>query len=105
MRLAAEISGEPTLLQLYHEGADLHVVTASKVFGVPLNEVTAEQRKTDKIINFGALYGGGVHYLIEELPRTIDRGCPKVPGCVQVRLPWPADLLGSMQEQVSSYNG
>ena len=68
MRLAAEISGEPTLLQLYHEGADLHVVTASKVFGVPLNEVTAEQRKTDKIINFGALYGGGVHYLIEELP-------------------------------------
>jgi DNA polymerase I len=68
MRLAAEISGEPTLLQLYHEGADLHKVTASKVFHVPVDEVTPEQRKTAKVINFGALYGGGVHYLMEELP-------------------------------------
>ena len=68
MRLAAEISGEPTLLRLYHEGADLHRVTASKVFHVPVDEVTAEQRKTAKIINFGALYGGGVHYLMEAIP-------------------------------------
>ena len=68
MRLAAEISGEPTLLRLYHEGADLHRVTASNVFHVPVDEVTSEQRKTAKIINFGALYGGGVHYLMEELP-------------------------------------
>lgn len=68
MRLAAEISGEPTLLRLYHEGADLHKVTASKVFHVPVDEVTKEQRQTAKIINFGALYGGGVHYLMEELP-------------------------------------
>jgi DNA polymerase-1 len=68
MRLAAEISGEPTLLQLYHEGADLHKVTASKVFHVPVDEVTKEQRQTAKIINFGALYGGGIHYLMEEIP-------------------------------------
>jgi DNA polymerase-1 len=68
MRLAAEISGEPTLLQLYHEGADLHKVTASKVFGIPVDEVTPDQRKTAKVINFGALYGGGIHYLMEELP-------------------------------------
>ena len=68
MRLAAEISGEPTLLKLYHEGADLHRVTASKVFHVPVDEVTPSQRKTAKVINFGALYGGGVHYLMDELP-------------------------------------
>ena len=68
MRLAAEISGEPTMLRLYREGADLHTVTASKVFHVPVDEVTPAQRKTAKIINFGALYGGGVHYLMEELP-------------------------------------
>jgi DNA polymerase-1 len=68
MRLAAEISGEPTLLKLYHEGADLHKVTAAKVFGVPVDEVTAEQRKTAKVINFGALYGGGVPYLMEAIP-------------------------------------
>jgi len=68
MRLAAEISGEPTLLRLYHEGADLHKVTASKVFNVPVDEVTAEQRKTAKVINFGALYGGGSHYLMDEIP-------------------------------------
>jgi DNA polymerase I len=68
MRLAAEISGEPTLLRLYHEGADLHKVTASKVFGISEDEVTKEQRQTAKIINFGALYGGGIHYLMEEIP-------------------------------------
>jgi len=68
MRLAAEISGEPTLLRLYHEGADLHKVTAAKVFGVQVEEVTAEQRKTAKVINFGALYGGGIPYLMEAIP-------------------------------------
>jgi DNA polymerase I len=68
MRLAAEISGEPTLLRLYHEGADLHKVTAAKVFGVQVDEVTAEQRKTAKVINFGALYGGGIPYLMEAIP-------------------------------------
>jgi DNA polymerase-1 len=68
MRLAAEISGEPTLLRLYHEGADLHKVTAAKVFNVPVDKVTAEQRKTAKVINFGALYGGGIPYLMEAIP-------------------------------------
>jgi DNA polymerase-1 len=68
MRLAAEISGEPTLLRLYHEGADLHKVTAAKVFGVQVDEVTKEQRQTAKVINFGALYGGGSHYLMDEIP-------------------------------------
>ncbi|HNY33517.1 MAG TPA: DNA polymerase [Methanothrix soehngenii] len=68
MRLAAEISGEPTLLRLYHEGADLHRVTASKVFGISEDEVTKEQRQTAKIINFGALYGGGPRYLMNEIP-------------------------------------
>ena len=68
MRLAAEISGEPTLLRLYHEGADLHKVTAAKVFGVSVEEVTTEQRKTAKVINFGALYGGGIPYLMEAIP-------------------------------------
>jgi len=68
MRLAAEISGEPTLLRLYHEGADLHKVTASKVFGVPVEDVTKDQRQTAKVINFGALYGGGIPYLMEAIP-------------------------------------
>jgi DNA polymerase-1 len=68
MRLAAEISGEPTLLRLYHEGSDLHRVTAAKVFNVPVDEVTKEQRQTAKVINFGALYGGGIPYLMEAIP-------------------------------------
>jgi len=68
MRLAAEISAEPTLRRLYHEGADLHKVTAAKVFGVQVDEVTAEQRKTAKVINFGALSGGGIPYLMEAIP-------------------------------------
>jgi len=68
MRLAAEISGEPTLIEMYREGKDVHKATAAKVFGISEDEVTPEQRKIAKVINFGALYGGGVHYLIEALP-------------------------------------
>jgi len=68
MRLAAEISGEPTLIEMYREGRDVHKATAAKVFGISEDQVTTEQRKIAKIINFGALYGGGVHYLMEALP-------------------------------------
>lgn len=68
MRLAAEISGEPYLLQMYKEGKDVHRATAAKVFNVAPEAVTPEQRKIAKVINFGALYGGGARYLLEQLP-------------------------------------
>ncbi len=57
LRLAAEVSGAPALLGAFREGHDIHALTASQVFGVPLAEVSADQRRAAKAVNFGILYG------------------------------------------------
>ena len=45
------------MIQAFKNGEDIHASTASKVFGVPLNEVTREQRSNAKTVNFGIIYG------------------------------------------------
>ena len=57
LRILAHLSKDPELLKAFQEGADIHVRTASQVFGVPEKEVTPEQRARTKAINFGIIYG------------------------------------------------
>jgi DNA polymerase-1 len=57
LRIMAHISGDEGLLAAFNAGEDVHRATASEVFGVPLAEVTPEQRRTAKVINFGLIYG------------------------------------------------
>ncbi len=57
LRLLAHISGDETMQQAFRQGEDIHAVTASQVFGVPLEEVTALQRSRAKAVNFGIVYG------------------------------------------------
>ncbi len=57
LRIMAHISGDPGLLRAFAEGHDVHASTAAEVFGVPLESVTAEQRRYAKVINFGLIYG------------------------------------------------
>jgi DNA polymerase-1 len=57
LRILAHVSQDESLLKAFQEGADIHVRTASEVFGVPPEEVTAEQRSRTKAINFGIIYG------------------------------------------------
>jgi DNA polymerase-1 len=57
LRLMAHISGDPNLLKAFTEGMDVHRATASEVFGVAPDEVTSEQRRYAKTINFGLIYG------------------------------------------------
>ncbi len=57
LRVLAHYSEEPTLLESFRQGVDIHRRTASEVLGVPLDEVSAEQRSAAKAINFGLLYG------------------------------------------------
>jgi DNA polymerase-1 len=57
LRILAHLSKDPELVRAFQEGADIHVRTASQVFGVPEAEVTAEQRARTKAINFGIIYG------------------------------------------------
>lgn len=57
LRLLAHFSGCKELIAAYREGIDIHTVTASQVFGVPVNEVTEKMRRAAKAVNFGIIYG------------------------------------------------
>ena len=57
LRIIAALSQEETMIEAFKNGEDIHASTASKVFGVPLNEVTREQRSNAKTVNFGIIYG------------------------------------------------
>ena len=57
LRLLAHFSGCKPLLEAYQTGKDIHSITASQVFDVPLEEVTSEQRRRAKAVNFGIIYG------------------------------------------------
>ena len=57
LRIIAALSKEETMLEAFKNGEDIHASTASKVFNVPLAEVTREQRSNAKTVNFGIIYG------------------------------------------------
>ncbi len=57
LRIIAALSEEETMISAFKNGEDIHASTASKVFNVPLNEVTREQRSNAKTVNFGIIYG------------------------------------------------
>ncbi len=57
LRLIADLSGDETMKKSFINGEDIHRATASKVFGIPLEEVTREQRSHAKTVNFGIIYG------------------------------------------------
>lgn len=59
LRIAALIANDATMLQAYRDGVDLHRLTASITAGVPLADVTKQQRQAAKAQNFGLLYGMG----------------------------------------------
>jgi DNA polymerase-1 len=67
LRVAALMSGDDYLIDTFEAGKDVHSAVASKVFGVPESEVTHEQRRRAKVINFGILYGMGVTALQQNL--------------------------------------
>ncbi len=72
LRLIAEISNEENMIKAFQDGEDIHASTASKLFKIPLEEVTKTQRSQAKTVNFGILYGQGAFALAEQtgLSRT-----------------------------------
>ena len=57
LRLLAHFSGDPLLMRAYTEGIDIHTLTASEVFGVPIDTMDKETRNRAKAVNFGIVYG------------------------------------------------
>jgi DNA polymerase-1 len=63
LRVAAALSQDPAMLATFRAGQDLHVATAAELYGIPLADVTKDQRYAAKTINFGVLYGMSAHGL------------------------------------------
>ena len=72
LRIMAHLSGDPALLRAFADGRDVHQATAAEVFGVPLDQVSSDQRRSAKAINFGLIYGMSAFGLAKQL--GIDRG-------------------------------
>jgi len=72
LRIMAHLSGDEGLLKAFHEGGDVHRATAAEVFGLKPEEVSANQRRAAKAINFGLMYGMSSFGLARQL--GVDRG-------------------------------
>lgn len=87
LRIMAHLSADAGLLDAFHKGLDIHRATASEVFGVALDKVSPDQRRTAKVINFGLIYGMSAFGLAQNLgiePQAarnyIDRYFTRYPG-------------------------
>jgi DNA polymerase-1 len=75
LRIMAHISGDAALLLAFHDGMDVHRATAAEIFGVGTAQVTNEQRRYAKVINFGLIYGMSAYGLARAL--SIDNTAAK----------------------------
>lgn len=90
LRIMAHLSGDKGLLKAFEKGEDIHKATASEVFGVSLDEVSADQRRSAKAINFGLIYGMSAFGLSRQLDverklaqQYIDRYFERYPGVLK----------------------
>ncbi|PCH54860.1 MAG: hypothetical protein COC15_05055 [Legionellales bacterium] len=71
LRIMAHLSGDPALVQAFSNSLDIHRATAAEIFAIPLEDVTTEQRRRAKAVNFGLIYGMSAFGLAKQL--HIDR--------------------------------
>lgn len=87
LRIMAHLSGDKALLEAFAKGLDVHRATAAEVFGVSVTEVTSEQRRRAKAVNFGLIYGMSAFGLAKQLgigrgeaQQYVDRYFERFPG-------------------------
>lgn len=71
LRVLAHIADDKTMIDAFKNNEDIHAVTASQVLGIPLDEVTQEQRSSAKAVNFGIVYGIGEFSLAQDLKISV----------------------------------
>ncbi|MCL8000737.1 DNA polymerase, partial [Brucella sp. 21LCYQ03] len=67
LRLMAELSKDKNMMEAFQKNQDIHRATAARVYGVPLEEVTSDQRRNAKAVNFGIIYGQSAFGLSQNL--------------------------------------
>ena len=70
LRVMAHMADDENLINAFKNGLDIHTMTASQVLGIPFDEVTSEQRRQAKAVNFGIIYGIGAFSLSQDLGIT-----------------------------------
>nr|WP_158161815.1 DNA polymerase I [Vibrio mimicus] len=90
LRIMAHLSGDQALLDAFREGKDIHAATAAEIIGVPIEQVSSEQRRRAKAVNFGLIYGMSAFGLAKQLgiPRGeaqeyMDKYFERYPGVMQ----------------------
>jgi DNA polymerase-1 len=63
LRLAAALSGDQGMIDAFNSGTDIHAATSAAIYGIPVEQVTKQQRYSAKAVNFGIMYGQGPHGL------------------------------------------
>ena len=71
LRLLAHLSGDERLLEAFRSGADIHAAVAAELSGVRIEEVTSQQRRRAKTVNFGLMYGQGAQHLARSTGMTV----------------------------------
>ncbi|MDO4868236.1 MAG: DNA polymerase I [bacterium] len=87
LRLAAVMAGDQKLIEDFRSGADIHLKTAAMMFNLPENEISTEQRRAAKVINFGVLYGMSAHRLASELKINFAEAKSFIDNYFEVRKP------------------
>ena len=67
LRVLAHLSDDATMIQAFNDGEDIHAITASQVFGIPLAFVDSQMRNAAKAVNFGIVYGIGAYSLSQDI--------------------------------------
>lgn len=90
LRIMAHLSADPALLEAFRTGKDIHAATAAEIIGVDINEVSSEQRRRAKAVNFGLIYGMSAFGLAKQLgiprgeaQRYMDTYFERYPGVMQ----------------------
>lgn len=87
LRLAAILSGDEKLINDFNGDVDIHTKTASEVYGVPMDDVTKNQRRAAKVINFGVLYGMSPHGLAANTGMTFAQAKDFIAQYFELRAP------------------
>ena len=80
LRVLAHLSQDPGLLAAFHRGEDIHAAPASQVYGVALNQVTPDMRRTAKVMNFGIIYGLSAHGMAQQTDLTREQSAAFIEG-------------------------
>ena len=101
LRVLAHLSQDPSLLEAFRRGEDIHAATASQMFNVPINDVDGEQRRIAKVLNFGVIYGLGPYGISQQTGFSREEGRNFIDTYLS-RYPGINDYLDSVKNETRS---